>query len=224
MPENTLVSFELAIAEEACGIETDLRFTKDGQLVCFHDGSLTRMTDHRGRLADYTLDELKDVRVTHNTVSPQAIPTLEELLEWLPGGISIILELKDWKFKHEKWACKLIDAINHHGVVSRTILASFELGTILVAQRLNPAISTCFLTYSNLSPNQPAQLLSPLFPILWLNPTYVQEAHRNNKLVAPWDPWPHKRIGTYMRWGVDIVVSDDPGRTRRAIESTCESG
>ncbi len=58
-PENTLRSFEGAIGLGFRYIETDLRATRDGVIVCFHDPTLERTTDGRGRLADLTLDELR---------------------------------------------------------------------------------------------------------------------------------------------------------------------
>src|SRR4051812_38782798 len=48
-PENTLPSFELAMAAGADLVELDYRTTLDGQLIVIHDSDLNRTTDARGR-------------------------------------------------------------------------------------------------------------------------------------------------------------------------------
>jgi glycerophosphoryl diester phosphodiesterase len=57
-PENTLVNFR-ACLELKLGIELDVRRCKDGQLVVIHDDTLDRTTNGKGKVADFTLAELK---------------------------------------------------------------------------------------------------------------------------------------------------------------------
>ena len=42
-PENTMSAFDLGLRMNADGIETDIRRTKDGVLVLFHDDDLLRI-------------------------------------------------------------------------------------------------------------------------------------------------------------------------------------
>ncbi|MBQ8758543.1 MAG: glycerophosphodiester phosphodiesterase, partial [Clostridia bacterium] len=58
-PENTMVSFEAAIALGVDLIEFDVNMTKDGELVVIHDNNIARTCDHEGLTRDYTLAELK---------------------------------------------------------------------------------------------------------------------------------------------------------------------
>ena len=51
LPENTLASFALRLEQGADVLETDLRFTKDGEIVLFHDATLERMTEGAARCA-----------------------------------------------------------------------------------------------------------------------------------------------------------------------------
>src|SRR5215510_11958563 len=46
-PENTMLSFDLAVRQQAGSVEHDLQVTKDGVLVCLHDTTLERTTDVR---------------------------------------------------------------------------------------------------------------------------------------------------------------------------------
>ena len=58
-PENTMESFQGAISMGADMIEFDVQLTRDGEVVVFHDEKVTRCTNGKGRIADYTLIELK---------------------------------------------------------------------------------------------------------------------------------------------------------------------
>ena len=57
-PENTEVSFDMGIAMQANGIETDIQRTKDGVLVLFHDDTIKRTLNGEGSIRDHTLSEL----------------------------------------------------------------------------------------------------------------------------------------------------------------------
>lgn len=59
-PENTMASFRRAVEMGATEVETDVAFTKDGELVLFHDETLERTTNGAGLPEDYTLAELLD--------------------------------------------------------------------------------------------------------------------------------------------------------------------
>ncbi len=50
-PENTLPALLEAVARGADALEFDLRVSRDGQLVLFHDPTLERTTDGRGAVA-----------------------------------------------------------------------------------------------------------------------------------------------------------------------------
>ncbi|MFX0099347.1 MAG: glycerophosphodiester phosphodiesterase [Candidatus Hodarchaeota archaeon] len=62
VPENTLEAFKDAhdMGSVDC-IETDVHLTKDEEFVFFHDPKVDRTTNAKGRIADFTLAELKDL-------------------------------------------------------------------------------------------------------------------------------------------------------------------
>ena len=55
--ENSLSAFRLAV-KNGFGIELDVRLSKDGVLVVFHDDTLERVAGVEGRVIDYTAAEL----------------------------------------------------------------------------------------------------------------------------------------------------------------------
>ncbi len=58
-PENTLLAYADAIKLEVDVVETDLRITKDNEIVFFHDARVDRTTNGKGFVRSYTLKELK---------------------------------------------------------------------------------------------------------------------------------------------------------------------
>lgn len=62
-PENTLAAFELAFSNGAAGIECDIRKTRDGQFIAFHDKTAKRLTGHNWPIAGTDYGHLKPLRV-----------------------------------------------------------------------------------------------------------------------------------------------------------------
>ena len=61
--ENTLAAFRMAAGMGLGYLETDVKLTADGHLVCFHDDTLDRCTDATGRVGARTLEQLREVRI-----------------------------------------------------------------------------------------------------------------------------------------------------------------
>ena len=61
LPENTLQAFEEASKFDVDCLETDIHMTKDGEFVLFHDETLDRTTNGTGKIALFTLAELKEL-------------------------------------------------------------------------------------------------------------------------------------------------------------------
>ena len=58
-PENTLLAFKKSIEIGVDQIETDVRITRDGELVCIHDATVDRTTNGTGLVRELTLTQLK---------------------------------------------------------------------------------------------------------------------------------------------------------------------
>ncbi|MBW2263825.1 MAG: hypothetical protein JRG91_17830 [Deltaproteobacteria bacterium] len=140
-PENTLHAFRLAHEAGATGFETDLRLSRDGQIVLCHDTDLERLGRQDTRVRGLTADELTRITVTSPDGSLRdVIITLRMLLEAHPE--------KDYIFD-----CKVSDP------------ALFEtLKTLLEAARLEG--STWFLAWSREAERIIARIFpsSPVFP------------------------------------------------------------
>ncbi len=146
-PENTLSAFYLGLLQGADGIETDVQMTKDGVLVLFHDDTLEGVTDGKGRIADYTLEELKNIKVYGccTTGFYDHIVTLREFLERFSGyGISFAIELKA-----DGTEQGVIDLIHKFRIEAVTTVTSFGFERIKRTKELDPSIRVGLLTLGN---------------------------------------------------------------------------
>lgn len=104
-PENSLAAFRKAV-DAGYGIELDVQLSKDNIPVVFHDASLKRMCGVEGNVWEYTLEELKCLRLMK---SDEQIPTFEEFLSVVDGKVPFILEYKLDRTQAD--VCRLTDAI-----------------------------------------------------------------------------------------------------------------
>jgi glycerophosphoryl diester phosphodiesterase len=88
--ENTSSAFEAAI-RHGYAIECDLQLSGDGEAMVFHDATLDRLTEQRGKLLDRTAAELQSVRFK---ATADRMPTLAELIEQVDGRATLLIELK----------------------------------------------------------------------------------------------------------------------------------
>ena len=98
VPENTLAAYEKAIELGADFIETDLRTTKDGQLVIMHDATVDRMTNGKGKIKDLNYKQVKELKVINKNkpgTTEYSIPTFTDVLNTCKGKIGIYLDFKD---------------------------------------------------------------------------------------------------------------------------------
>ena len=105
-PENSLLAFKYAADMGADIVELDLKKTKDGHLVIMHDATIDRTTNGKGKPADYTLEELKRLRLKNGLgrVTNNQIPTLFEVMAMLKGlNVKVNLD-KSYSFYVEAFA------------------------------------------------------------------------------------------------------------------------
>jgi hypothetical protein len=81
--ENTLEAYRASFELGADGNEIDIRMTRDGVLVCFHDDMLDLILQAYGDVADYTLEELRGFAFHRpgRFGDQTRVPELSEVLE-----------------------------------------------------------------------------------------------------------------------------------------------
>lgn len=218
-PENTLAAFQRALLDGSDIIETDLHLSADDHLICIHDPTLDRTTDGSGAISELTLDQIKGVSASYGRAEYDAekVPTLPELLEILPQGIGLALELKSDAFLDEAVCQRLADELQRFEVQDRTVILSFSMDHLHTFRKVLAETPTGWITLNNGWPISGVELIGPFWPWLFINPTYVAIAHRQSQLVCPLDPLPDRRLRYYKLLGCDAILSDNPAATARAL-------
>lgn len=90
-PENSIPAFQAAIAY-GFPIETDIRLSKDGKIVVFHDDSLGRMTGANLNVADCSFEDLSVLRLAD---SQERIPLFSDFLKEIDGKVPLLIEFKN---------------------------------------------------------------------------------------------------------------------------------
>jgi glycerophosphoryl diester phosphodiesterase len=216
-PENSIASFDLALEQGAHAIETDLHITKDRQIVCFHDETVDRMTDGSGRIAEMTLDELRQLVLVGGSGTDnfptQRIPTLDEVFTRYKGRAYFLLELKAPSWTHEDDIDLLREIIERHGMQEEMTLASFGHDILDAVRRYAPELYCGPISLFNLMPPKQYPFVGVWYPSLFLNPLYVWMCHRRGQFFAPLDPTPEARLRYYVWLGCDFVLTDNPAKT-----------
>ena len=140
-PENTFMSFYMGMQMVANGIETDVRKTKDGVLVLFHDDTLERACGEGGNVGDYTYEELLGFNVVKDGLTDK-IPTLDDFLShFAHRDITFAIEIKDNGIEKE-----VVDAIYKYGIEEKTVVTSFEFDHIKNVKAYMPSLKVGYLT------------------------------------------------------------------------------
>ncbi len=150
-PENTMPAFEGALDIGVDYIETDVQMTKDGRLVLFHDGDLSRITGLEGAVSDYTYAEISGMDAGgwfDSAYEGVRIPTLEELLILLrDSDCKLYLELKDIG-DVDGFVEETLWEVEQYGMLDRCVFASFCYDYLEDLKVLNPDVMILYNTSS----------------------------------------------------------------------------
>jgi glycerophosphoryl diester phosphodiesterase len=98
--DNSIEGIESCIRMGVDIVEIDVAKTKDGQLILMHDRKVDRTTNGKGMVSDFTLEEIKNMRLRNGLgrVTDFQIPTLEEAMTVAKGKITVNIDKGDEYF------------------------------------------------------------------------------------------------------------------------------
>ncbi len=126
--ENSLKAMEEAIRRGYTHLEVDVRCTRDGHVVCFHERNVK---DEAGIDADITNLTLAEVRKIILTRSQEHIPTFEEYCARCRGRVNLMVDIKgvddQWL---EQYTREIDEALQRNGLLANTlfIVNRFPIG------------------------------------------------------------------------------------------------
>lgn len=150
-PENTIPAFIAAAKIPGItGIELDVQFTKDKQVVVFHDENVGRVTNGNKNVCEYTLKELKELKVCNEDIT---IPTLQEVLTSLKpycenNGLLINIELKTSIIRYEGIEQETHNIVKNNGMEKYIVYSSFLPESVAMMKEIAPECESGMLAVS----------------------------------------------------------------------------
>lgn len=138
--ENTFEAMVMAVEDGYTAIETDVRFTRDGVAVLFHDETLERLCRKEGAIEQLDFDKVRKLHLYRgNEQTKSTIATLESVFEAFPNTI-FYLDIKEPTMSNLK---KVSDLIHVHKMERKAIVAHAKFIPHLLHRIKFPDIVSC---------------------------------------------------------------------------------
>ncbi len=223
--ENTMPAFQACVDLGYRYLETDVQVTGDDVLVAFHDPTLERVTDRRGRVEHLRWAEIAQARIGGR----EPILRLEDVLGAWPD-VRFNLDIKAAGV-----LAPLVRLVRRMDVADRICLGSFSDARIAAARRLfGPAVCTSLgprgvaaLRLSSYSPRAAglvriqagcAQVPLQLGGRALVDERFVAAAHERGLQVHVWTVDDPAEVETMLDLGVDGIMTDRPAMLRELLE------
>ncbi|UTR06824.1 glycerophosphodiester phosphodiesterase [Alkalihalobacillus sp. LMS6] len=181
-PENTLPSFQEALANGVEGIELDVQLTKDNQFVVLHDPTVDRTTNGTGHVNEMSLEEVKRLSAgesfTHLKKYNESwmtitIPTLEEALMMMASyQIEVNIELKPNLSEKKGVEKALLDAVQPFTNDVTINFSSFHLPLLQRMRQVNEKVELAWLVKFDVP-----------YPVDYLNTYHIDLFHISKKIA-----------------------------------------
>lgn len=229
-PENTLPAFRLAWEQGADAIEGDFHLTKDGAIVCIHDGNTKKVAEQNLLVRESSLPELKalDVGASFGAdFKGTTIPTIAEVFAAVPAGKQIYVEIK----------CGpdiipvLLDEIEKSGLsTEQVVVISFEEAVIQACKAEAPQFKAFWLC--SFKKNFSGKIRPGLESVLATLEEIEADGLSSNVKIPKafvaalkakgfdWKVWTINDSRTAKRmtaWGAKSMTTDVPGRMRGSL-------
>ncbi|MGZ8612923.1 MAG: glycerophosphodiester phosphodiesterase [Actinomycetota bacterium] len=232
-PENTLPSFEAAIALGASVIELDARLTADGVAVVMHDHDVSRTTDGAGIVHELTAEQVRALQAGGCEI-PAHVPTLAEALEVLSGRAAVAIEIKNipgepaYESDHESIVRAALDDLERTAFDGPVLVLSFNPHSIAAAKALAPQVATGLLTMELVDPREALAhaaewghdiVLPGSRALISAGEGFVAEAGAAGVRVGTWTVDDAATVRKLLGWGVDAIASNDPAMALAELAS-----
>jgi glycerophosphoryl diester phosphodiesterase len=220
--ENFHSAFAHALASGCDGFEFDVRLTADQRPICLHDPSVAHLEVSSSTYEQLSKEYFK--KPPHSSFATktdvrEAIPCLPEVLETYSRSAFLNLELKVPGL--ERFVLQLLrKQPPRRGYFVSSFLPEVicELAE-LATEELGQAVQVGYLfdTVSGLHnwPNMPGPWVVPRHDLLTRE--FVKSVHDAGRKVMAWTVNRRNEMLRLAEWGVDGLISDDPGLLSHTI-------
>jgi glycerophosphoryl diester phosphodiesterase len=182
-PENTLPAFERAISKGVEGIEFDVHYTQDEELIVHHAFNLGLTDNGKGIVSEHTLAELKALDSGEwfgRQFAGESKPTLGEVLGCCKGKVRLEIDMKDSGLDFLR---KVIREVERFDLVDEVELTTAHYPLLVHAKKLKPLLRTGTFFYAP-EDWKPVRLAQK-HTFDWAELLEIDVAHLNIALITP---------------------------------------
>jgi glycerophosphoryl diester phosphodiesterase len=217
-PENTLASFRKALQLGADGVELDVQFSKDQQVLVIHDDFVNRTTDGEGKVSKQTLDHLKTLDAGlwfSPDFTGERLPTLAETLAFADGQLLLDIEIK--KCRNPKRLAQAVVELLAPYDLDQYLITSFDQTTIEHVKVIQPRIRTGLL-FERTMPG----LWEGSWDFIIPNWTLIDEhllwlAKDSGKKIVTWTVNGEINMKRLLAQGVGRIITNHPDRLNKVL-------
>jgi glycerophosphoryl diester phosphodiesterase len=223
-PEMTLPAYELALKQNVDGFETDVRLTKDLELVGIHDRKTGRVSNNDLVVSKSTLKELQELDFSDQNTKAKVMTIKEFLTLALDAGKSLTLtiETKHITKHHGLLELKLNKLLTKFGLEKnqnervKIVLMSFNPFAVLRFSKLNPLLPRVQLKERNYpllhlypNPGNP-EIFGPGIELLTEKPNLITKFKEQGKKLFVWTVNSPQDMRFCLERGIDAIITNYP--------------
>jgi len=222
-PENTLAGLRAAASMGVTCVEFDVRLTRDGVPVLFHDDTVGRTTDGQGRLGALTLVQVRRLDAGSwfaPRFAGEPVPTLVEAIKALARlDLAANIELKPEEAQGATMARAVLGVLRESWPRERPrpLLSSFDWSALATLAAEDAAWPRGLLIRNPRQPDWRAWAVRIGAAAIHCGARGLDRAGVETLLVAGLPVAVYtvndaRRARNLWKWGVDAIFTDDPAR------------
>lgn len=229
-PENTLIAFEGAIANQCDMIELDIHLSKDNQLVVHHDPNLGRTSEGKGLIMDHDAHSLQKIDAgswftpKYNGVK---IPLLRDVFALVKKQCLINVEIKHETLLNAS-ACEhmtegLLKLIQENDLMDTVVVSSFAWRVLEILRSKNSEIQLGLLNHE-IEKGLRLEDAEKIMPYSYhpnfkkLNKGMVDLLHKYDLRVYPYTANEANDFEFLCELGVDGIITNEVERLRHFLD------
>jgi glycerophosphoryl diester phosphodiesterase len=197
IPENTIASFDQALADGCDGFEFDVRLTGDGEAVVCHDAESLGV-----EIARATVEELP------------GLPLLKDVFARYQDRAFLDVELKVAGLERIT-----VDLVHQHSFRRGFVISSFLPEVLLAVRAQDSAVPLGLICETKVELGRwrefPVEYVIPHQKLV--GPAMIRELKAAGKRILAWTVNSAAEMRRFAEAGVDGIISDDTGRLCRTL-------
>jgi glycerophosphoryl diester phosphodiesterase len=214
--ENTLDSIDFAESFGVDAVEIDVRLTRDGEAVLYHDEEVV-LGSQRIPVRTFTAREIERL-VIPSELGEYRIPRLEQVFHRYGPGLRYIVEVKSGAgMNHGTMARRIARLMAVFGVADRCLVGSFDAEFLKRMREIDKEAALSFIFDHPVAlpaPGQPAPLFPPVDAIAprrdLVNPALLAQAAAAGLSVHPWTVDEPDDLRALLAAGVASITTNAP--------------